>query len=356
MLDENHIKAFEDYLRQKQRKRSETIKTYLWTIRTFLTVINKQPKSITKDDLDKWTKYCSKYQNNSLTPKYGAVKKYIDFLIDEDILPEEFYGVALRRLKAPKLQFDESNLDSLVLKPQQHELIFETAKKRNFMHYAIFKTAFWCMLRRCEARGLNLSDIKDIKKLQLRADITKGGKPATINISGECLDILREYIDKHRGIPKQGHEEAIFLYEGQRLSNTKLWEIIKEYRVITGFNDFHFHQWRHTGITEYARVEKDVKKVQTQARHDDPKTTMRYINYASQEYEQSYSNFEKSLTKRQQHPETEIPERKPQPPKDVAYSQPRNELLQLYKDGLLTYAEFKELLSSQNNHKNTMYG
>jgi len=354
MQDENHIKAFEDYLRTKQRKRPETIKTYIWTIRMFLTEIDKQPKSITKDDLDKWIKYCSKYHNNSLTPKYGAVKKYLDFLIDEEILPEEFYGIALRRLKAPKLQFDENNLDKLVLKPQQHELLFETAQKRNYMHYAIFKVAFWCMLRRCEARGLNLNDIQG-KKLQLRAEITKGGKPATVNVSQEVLDILKDYIDHHRETPRKGHEQAIFLYEGQRISNTKLWEIIKEYRVITGIDEFHFHMWRHTGITEYARVEKDVKKVQKQARHDDPKTTMRYINYASQEFEQSYRNFEESLTKRQLKAEPEITEKKPQP-KDVAYSQPRNELFQMYKDGLISLDEFRDLLSQPNSLKNTMYG
>jgi len=312
MSKEIDLEAFKGYLLTKQRKRPETVKTYLWTIRTFLTEINKQPTEITKEDLDKWTIYCSRYHRNSLTPKYGAVKKYIDFLINEEIIPEEFYGIALRRLKAPKLQFNENNLDKLVLKPQQREQLFEASKNRNFMHYAIFKTAFWCMLRRCEARGLNLGDIND-KKLQLRAEITKGGKPATINISQECLDILKEYIEKHREKPKDGHQQAIFLYQGQRLSNTKLWEIIMEYRVITGISDFHFHHWRHTGITEYARVEKDVKKVQTQARHDDPKTTMRYINYASQELEQSYRNFEESLTKKQPKPMTETPKTEPKP-------------------------------------------
>jgi len=71
----------------------------------------------------------------------------------------------------------------------------------------------------------------------------------------------------------------------------------------------------------------------------------------------SYRNFEESLTKRQLQPEPEIPERKPEPPKkDIAYSEPRNELFQMYKDGLISLDEFKELLSSQNNQKSTIYG
>ena len=148
----------------------------------------------------------------------------------------------------------------------------------------------------------------------------------------------------------------MFLREGRRLSKTMTHEINKEYKTLSGTN-IHSHMWRHSGITEYAKYEKDIKKVQTQARHDDPITTMRYINYATQEYEQSYRNFEESLTKRQLQPEPEIPERKPEPPKkDIAYSEPRNELFQMYKDGLISLDEFKELLSSQNNHKSTMYG
>jgi integrase len=298
MIDEN-IKAFRIHL-TNDRKRPETTKAYVLIAKRFLTLINKDPKDINKDDLEKWKTYCQRYGDNSLTPKYGAIKKYISFLIDQEILPEEFYGVVLRRLKAPKLQVNETNLDELVLTPEQQEQIYNIAKQTNYMHYAMFKTAFYGMLRRCEFIGLNIDDIQwENKKLKLRAEITKGGKPATINLSQDCLDILNDYIVKYRDNPRKGHEKALFLREGRRLSRTMTHEIHKEYKKRTGIN-IHTHMWRHSGITEYAKYEKDVKKIQTQARHDDPVTTMRYINYANKDYEDSYHKFAEQHMKKPQ--------------------------------------------------------
>ena len=82
-------------------------------------------------------------------------------------------------------------------------------------------------------------------------------------------------------------------------------ELFKEYESLLGFR-VKPHKWRHTGITEYARVEKDVKLVQKQARHSNTDTTLRYINYATEEYEKSYNRFENKLTNK--------PEPKLQPP------------------------------------------
>lgn len=86
-------------------------------------------------------------------------------------------------------------------------------------------------------------------------------------------------------------------------------EIHKEYKTLSGTN-IHSHMWRHSGITEYAKYEKDIKKVQTQARHDDPITTIRYINYATKEYEDSYHKFAEQHTKK---PQTSIPIEPPKP-------------------------------------------
>lgn len=317
-----NLKEFETYLKH-DRKRAETVKTYVNTAKAFLDLISKEPKHINKDDLIKWKGYCQKFGDNSLTPRYGAVKKLIEYFEDANIINEGFYGVALRTLKAPKIQVDENNLDILVLKDDELQNLFEVSKKNNYRDYAIFKTAFWCMLRRIEILGLNYSDVDfKNKKLHLRAEITKGGKPDTINISQVCLDIIKEYWEKYRPKPNAENQDTLFIYEDRRISRNKLWEMVKIYKAMCNLPEFHFHMMRHSGITAYAKVEKDVKIVQKQARHSDAETTLRYINYTNKEHETAYNNFEKMITgnpveKKPLDPEIIKPKEKVEPPKTM---------------------------------------
>jgi hypothetical protein len=64
------------------------------------------------------------------------------------------------------------------------------------------------------------------------------------------------------------------------------------------------------------------KKVQTQARHDDPVTTMRYINYANKDYEDSYHKFAELHTKK---PQPTIPIEPPRPTTSEAPQSPQLE-------------------------------
>lgn len=332
------LKGFSKYLRE-ERKRPNTIESYLRRVGMFLKVINKEPDKITKEDIQKWKEYCTGYHNNSLTPMYGAVKKYITYLADNEVVADALESVARRRLKAPKLKHDEDNIDKLVLKPEKFKQIFTLSKQSNFMHYALFKTMFWSQARRCEILGLKISDIDfDNRKITFREEIAKGGKRATVNIAQECLDILREYIDKVRDNPKnEDCSDILFLHNGKPLTRNRIWDIHNVYGEKLGFH-ITIHQWRHTGITEYAKVEKDLKLVQKQARHDDVNITMRYINYAKGTYDKSYhEKFAKS--KPELKPESDKPskhiEPKPQPPKEL-YASPQEEsqdiMIQKLKD------------------------
>ncbi len=323
MYDEKQIiEGFKSYLKHK---RPETINTYEMIIKQFLQVINKPVDKINKKDFEKWQEYCTKFHNNSLTPKYGAVKKFIDYLIDEEILDETMYGIVRRRLKAPKMQLDKDDISHLVLQPKQFDKVFEVSKKNNFMHYALFKTMYWVQARRCEIIGLKINDINFVEKIiTFRGEIAKGGKKATVNISQECLDILKEYIDNYRGEARyKEHKDILFLRECVPISRTKIWELHKYYSELLGFR-ITPHMWRHTGITEYAKVEKDLEVVRRQARHDDINITRRYINYGSKIYEKSYhEKFAKDK------PKEEIPEpqpeiKKPQPkPQDTYIANPQ---------------------------------
>jgi len=338
-MQKEKLRAFENYLTYIQKVRPETRKTYTITVRQFLRLIEKEPdKPITENDLKTWNTFCvDKYSDKSKVPKYSAVKQYINYLIDEKkILDDSWERKTKRILKSPRSTGlrQQTNIDKLVLQPKEYQKIFETAKSRNKMHYTLFTTMFSIQARRFEACGLWIEDIDfKAKKVHFRPENAKGGKEAWVSITQECLDIIQDYKDNYRGTPEPGEEKFLFLRDGWRLSKTKMFEIHKEYQTLTEI-ELHPHKWRHTGCTEYAKREKDVKKVQTQCRHENPETTMKYINYTSQDLEKSYHEKFPSINAKPEVPTP--PQKEPQPAPQ------------------LTPKEYKEFLEWKRN-KEMMY-
>lgn len=359
MPDENHIEAFLSYLANETTARGrtskETTKTYKLIIKQFIAAIDKKAEHITKSDIDKWKQYCSKFKESSLTNKYSAVKKYIKYLIREDFLDVKLEKY-LEELKVPDVKKQKKNLDKQVLTEEQVEKIFEISKS-NPLHHAIFMVFYYGMLRRKEICGLNLENVNFEKKTLDIID-GKGNVDATINLTQRCIDTLRNYIDIHRGQPRPGFENALFLYDGRRISRTKLHEFQKMYEVSAGIQRLHCHLWRHTGITHYAKVEKDIKILAKQTRHSDLEILLDYIHKSETEIRSSYDRaFEKTEPEQTTKPESKKSQVKK--PEDSMYAQPTNsreEIFQLYKDGLISLDEFKDLLSPQNHNKNAMYG
>jgi integrase len=228
---------------------------------------------------------------------FGAIKKLIEYLVDEKILTENLYLYTKRKLNAPSPKYKE-DIAKIVFTPEQYQKLFELAKHRCYLDYAIFNTMFWGMLRRCETIGMKISDI-DFKNelIHIREETAKGGKKATIHIATECLNILHYYIDNIRDTPKKKKwNDILFLRNGRKLTPTSIWEIHQLYQKKLDFK-VSTHMWRHTGITEYAKRQKDLKVLQRQARHSNINTTMRYINYTDDFHKDAYKDFSNSIFK-----------------------------------------------------------
>ena len=213
------LKSFWDYL-ENQNKRETTRKIYVQHTRNFLRLIDKEPSKIDKHDIERWLTYCSDkcLAPISKIPMYGAIKKFVEYLVDKELLDERMWAISKRKLKNPKVFHDE-NLDEVVFSKPEYEHLFKESSERNQMHYAMFKLMFWGMLRNTETRLLEISDIKwDKNKLKIRGEIAKRGKPATINLSQECIDILKDYVEKYRDKPWYDEDKDIlFLRDGVRV-------------------------------------------------------------------------------------------------------------------------------------------
>jgi len=316
------LEAFEEYLISK-RCRHDTIINYRLSVKQFLDLIKKLPNNITKNDISNFETYCTRYQNNSLTPKFYGLNKYLEFLVDRDILPKEALNW---RLKAPK----RKKILKQPLSHDQIEKIFQIAE-RNSMHKAMFMTFYYGMLRNRELRNLNINDINFEKKI-INVINGKGGKDATINIHSRCLEALKDYIEYHREEPKKGSEEAVFLNGyGSRISRSMVHVIHQIYKQMAGFDDkvrFHPHNWRTTGITHYAEKETDIKILMAQTRHSSPEVLVNdYIHKTKEECKKSYEDAFGDIPKNPVKPQEKSDE-KQNLPEDVAFTVPSDEYKQ----------------------------
>ena len=372
---EKELDTFRNYLTRK-RFRDETVKTYARAVRQFLPYIGKEVKNLTKKDLDKFEGYCKKYDNNSLTAVYSAINKYIQHLREDGILDITRDELEDMKLKPPQM---ESRVKHPMTK-EQVERVFEIASI-NPMHLAIFMTFYYGMLRRSEICSLNLEDIHFEKK---KLDIldAKGGRNAQINIHPRCLEALKDYIYNYREEPRKEHEKAVFLYDGRRLSKTKLFQINKTYKYKAGFPDdfkFHTHIWRITGITHFAMKEKDIKKLMAQTRHKDTGVLMGYINYTDKEITDAYMEaFDNPTPKKPDITPTPEPKPKakpkddevmiqkpsipePTPQQDIMIQTPNNgnlkqQLTERFIKGEITESGYLVALKSLDNKDNMPIG
>ena len=357
------VKDFRDYLERKSLK-PETVKTYLINLRQLiLDVLHKNPTTLTRNDVIEYERYCKKYKKESLSNKYGMINRYLEYLCEKEVITYE--NLKRWRLKTPRnLKSKKSKREALTEK--EVEGILKLAQKHSKRDYALFLTLYSGMLRRNELRALNLEDV-DLNNRTLKLYDTKNGEDYTINISKRCANALRDYIENNREEPLEGHEQAVFLNYGWRISKNTLYQIHKEYAYRMNFpetKDFFPHIWRHTGITHYAcKLSKSegneaiaLKKLQAQTRHKSIDVLLDYLHLNTKDiadtYDRAFNN------------ETVEPEVKP--PQQITHTQTidnkeqlRQQLLQRLAKGEISqevYLLAIRDLDRKQSDNSTFYG
>jgi len=199
MKNQKHIREFENYLLANNRSR-ETTKSYTRTVSQFIDFIKKQPKDITKEDIERykyWANEIKHYDRNSLTPKYCAIKTFLEFL---EISDKEIKSY---KLSPPRLEVKPKK----PLTREEIQKMFEISKD-NFRDNAILKTLYFTTMRNRELCNLNIEDV-DFQRQKIR-NISKGGHYDERNIHPDCLKAIGDYLAL-REHAKKGHENALFL-------------------------------------------------------------------------------------------------------------------------------------------------
>ncbi|MCL6572879.1 MAG: tyrosine-type recombinase/integrase, partial [Bacillus sp. (in: Bacteria)] len=99
----------------------------------------------------------------------------------------------------------------------------------------------------------------------------KGGKTEKIKIQPKTHAAIFEYCNQH-------DSDTVFLNQyGKQMSTQAVWRIVEKYVARAGIKKkITPHSLRHTFVTLAIDGGAKLHKVQTAARHADPKTTMRY--------------------------------------------------------------------------------
>jgi integrase/recombinase XerD len=137
-------------------------------------------------------------------------------------------------------------------------------------------------LRRCEVRGLRLTDLQVPARRVFIAE-SKGGHQRQIPASGRFFASLAAYLDSERP-PDAGTDRVFVVLKGPRpglpLSAGGLDQILDSARSRAGLAQATCHQLRHTCLTRLREAGMALEAVQAQAGHASIESTRIYLHLA----------------------------------------------------------------------------
>lgn len=137
-------------------------------------------------------------------------------------------------------------------------------------------------LRVSECVGLNIKDV-DFENYGVHI-VRKGGEESIIYFNDEVYDALFPYIEERKKIiPKEGHEEALFLsMQQRRISVRSVENLVKKYAtIVTSLKKITPHKLRSTYGTRLYQETSDIYLVADVLGHKDVNTTRKH--YAAQD-------------------------------------------------------------------------
>lgn len=138
-----------------------------------------------------------------------------------------------------------------------------------------------CVLRRSEASGMNVEDLRQSgAHTVIHIRKAKGGANQVVKIPPRVAQIVRSFIDS------QGYTSGPIwrsfstnASRGRRLSGSSIYKIVRKLGERAGIAErVGAHTLRHTGCTLAIEGGASLQQVQSHARHKSIETTMRYVH------------------------------------------------------------------------------
>ena len=267
---------------------SSTAYNYVKHVDNFLKQINKEPDNLTIDD---YTKYLLSIK--TFTPSYQrtvffALKKFSNYLN----YTNKNCSNPMQNIPAPKnyerIETKQKREKGFLTK-NETKILLETMENGIGNHNAITKQAHWkerdraiilvlltTGMRRSALYKLDINNI-DFENRHI-ITIDKGNKINDYYLTNDTYNALIEWINKRSEILGDSQENALFISnQKRRISTESISNIVKKYSIKIQGKHITPHKLRATFGTHLYNETKDIKFVQDQMGHSNPKTTELYI-------------------------------------------------------------------------------
>jgi integrase/recombinase XerD len=131
----------------------------------------------------------------------------------------------------------------------------------------------------------------------------KGGHEAAVPLPEVAREMLSDYLAKERADARENDPMFVVRYRSResggtlverRMSDQRLWKIVKTLGRRAGIPDLHPHAFRHgCGVEPLRRTGGNLRAVQEHLRHADIQTTTLYTRLTQQDLQQVVRVFDK---------------------------------------------------------------
>ncbi len=261
MTAPNYLDKFVNYL-NGEKKSQNTIREYKSQINQFLNFINKDPKEVVVEDIERYKEYIAvekKYSKQSIYISMKALQSFFKFLKLKD-----FY-----KLQAPK----RSRKLPTYLNEKEMSEILKTAKE-NIRDYTILLTLAYTGLRVSELSSLKIEDI-DFYENFVHVKSGKGDKDRLVAVDKNVVISIKDYLSKE----KRTDGYLFISQKGSRITPTHVERLVKFYARKAGIKKkVTPHTIRHTFATTLLRNGADIRFIQQILGHSSIATTQIYTH------------------------------------------------------------------------------
>jgi len=246
-----------------RRYSAQTISSYIGTLTVFFSFYKgRSIESIVNEDVLRFNqeyifrrKLSASYQSQFI----NALKLFYALVLDKKIVLEKLVRPQ-KPYTLPKV-LDVSEVSAIINATE------------NMKHKCMLSLIYSAGLRRGELLNLTLTDI-DSKRMMIMIRGGKGMKDRQVPLSGNILEMLRNYYLRYR--PKE------YVFEGQdggRYSERSLELVLKKSVKKAGIKrNINLHMLRHSYATHLLEAGTDLRYIQELLGHKSPKTTQIYTH------------------------------------------------------------------------------
>lgn len=292
----------ERYLaKQRGNRLSErTIDKERFYLRVVLRYMNKDPTTITLDDVEQWKYEMTvnrKYEPETVWASMIILRKFFRHLGKEDLASQ---------IKPPKRPAHTPPEKEIWLLPEEQQVMLNKSKELGIREHAMIRLFLSSGIRAGELEKINLSDI-DLNAQTIHIKHGKGDKSRVVCFDTDTKKALSDYL-KVRRVSEEDADagDALFTSErnGKRLHYSGILCTVKECAALCGFTKpITPHKLRHTFITNIIERTKDIPLAKKLAGHNDIKTTMRYHHSTHEQMVAKYKAYFDSPTGQENMPQ-----------------------------------------------------